>query len=49
MAMDKPGWALAVAIGYDATQRLTDILTLRWDGEGFTFPRARPTRPSGTL
>ncbi len=40
--MDRRAWALAVMVGYDTSQRLSDVLAVTWiddDGEGIRFGR----------
>lgn len=42
--MELPGWARAIAIAYDTSQRLSDILSATWtqfDGEGIMFKQAK--------
>jgi len=42
--MRRPGWALGVMLGYDTTQRLSDILRIQhghFDGEGVTVQQGK--------
>lgn len=42
--MNKPGWAIAVAIGYDTSQRLRQVISAlhgQFDGEGISFPAVK--------
>lgn len=42
--MDRPGWALGVMLGYDTTQRLSDILRVQhghFDGEAVTVQQGK--------
>ncbi len=47
--MGHPAWALAVQLGYDTAQRLSDVLAATWndiDGDGMTF---RQTKTGATV
>jgi integrase len=45
--MELHGWARGIAIAYDTSQRLSDVLSATWahyDGEGITFHQAKVAR-----
>lgn len=56
LEIGKRPWALSVAIGYDTSQRLADVLSItwhQWDGEGLSFEQSKtdaavwvPVRPA---